>query len=62
MVDSLRVMAQWYNPCMGPKDLKKRFGVQTHWCASKKPCQSFAIKLDLGVPTSCQVGYVVVFN
>jgi hypothetical protein len=26
MVDSLRVMAQWYNPSMGPKDLKKGLG------------------------------------
>lgn len=50
MVDSLKVMAQWYNPCMGPKDLKKRFGVQTHWCASK----SLVNLLPLSLTLECQ--------
>jgi len=41
-------------PLYGTQGPQKRFRVQTHWCASKKPYQSFATKLDLGVPTSCQ--------
>jgi hypothetical protein len=45
------VTAQWYSPCLGPWDLKKRFWVQTHCCAGENP----ACPLPLSLTWGCQL-------
>jgi len=66
MVDSLRlisrVMAQGYNPCMGPKDLKKGSGFKPIGVQVKSLINLSPLSLTWGCQHLVKVGYVVVFN
>ncbi len=63
MVDSLRlisrVMAQWYNPCMVPKDLEKGLGFKAHWCASKSLVNLLPLSLTWGCQHLVRLGMLL---